>query len=109
MKQLFVAFTLTVGIITAGEPVCAADPAPTTISIPDLHCASCAKKVTTRLTTLAGVEKAEADVKAKTITVTPKVGALLSPKAVWEAVELAEQVPTKLSGPSGTFTSKPKS
>jgi hypothetical protein len=55
------------------------------------------------------VAKAEADLKAKTITVTPKVGAVLSPKAVWEAIEQADEVPTKLTGPSGIFTKKPLS
>jgi len=109
MKQVFAAFTLAVGMIALAATACAAEPAPTTILIPELHCAACAKKVTTKLTTLPGVAKAEADVKAKTITLTPKAGAVLSPKAVWEAVEQEDEVPTKLTGPSGTFTKKPQS
>ena len=109
MKQVFAAFTLAIGMIALAAAAYAADPEPTTILIPELHCAGCAKKVTTKLTTLPGVAKAEADVKAKTITLTPKAGAILSPKAVWEAVEKEDEVPTKLTGPSGTFTKKPLS
>lgn len=108
-KQLFAAFALAVGVFALVGPAGAVDPAPTTISVPELHCAGCAKKVTTKLTTLAGVAKAEADMKAKTITVIPKAGAVLSPKALWEAVEQAEEVPVKLTGPGGTFTKKPLS
>ena len=108
-KQVFAAFALVVGVLASTGADGAADPAPTTISIPELHCGGCANKVTAKLTALTSVAKAEADVKAKTITVTPKPGAVLSPKAVWEAVEQADQVPTKLTGPGGTFTEKPQS
>lgn len=108
-RQLFAAFALAVGVVALAGTTRAADPAPTTISVPEMHCSGCAKKVTTKLTGLTGVAKAETDMKAKTITVTPKAGSVLSPKAVWEAVEQAGEEPTKLTGPSGTFTAKPKS
>lgn len=110
-RQLFAAFALAVGAVALAGTGRAADPAPmtTTISIPEMHCSGCAKKVTTKLTGVTGVDKAEADMKAKTITVTPKAGSVLSPKAVWEAVEQAGQEPAKLTGPSGAFTAKPKS
>ncbi len=107
-KKLFAAFALAVGVFALAGTAGAVDPT-STISIPEMHCAGCAKKVTTKLTTLTGVAKAEADMKTKTITVTPKAGAVLSPKAVWEAVEQTEEVPVKFSGPSGTFTKKPQS
>ena len=108
MKKLFATFALAVGVFALAGTAGAVDPTSTTISIPEMHCAGCAKKVATKLTTLTGVAKAEADMKTKTITVTPKAGAVLSPKAVWEAVEQTEEVPVKLSGPSGTFTKKPQ-
>lgn len=99
---------LAVGLLVGGwHAAYAADPAPTTITIPGMHCGGCAKKVAAKLTAVAGVAKAEADVEAKTIKVTPKGGAVVSPKALWEAVEKAEQTPTKLEGPSGVFTKKP--
>ena len=108
-KRVIVAFALMVGMTALVATANAAEPEPTTVVIPDLHCAACAKKLTTKLTTLTGVSKAEADVKAKTITLTPKAGAILSPKVVWEAIEQEDEVPTKLTGPSGTFTKKPQS
>jgi copper chaperone CopZ len=108
-KQMFAALALAFGVFAPSGSARAAEPTPTTISIPEMHCGGCAKKVTTKLTELPGVAQAEADMKAKTITVTPKPGATLSPKGVWEAVEQAGQVPTKLTGPGGTFTKKPQS
>ena len=77
------------------------------IPVAGMDCGGCAKKVAAKLTAVAGVAKAEADVEAKTIKVTPKGGEVVSPKALWEAVEKAEQTPTKLEGPSGVFTKKP--
>lgn len=106
-KQMFVAMAF--GVFALVGSAGAAEPVPTTISIPEMHCGGCAKKVTTKLTELPGVAHAEADMKAKTITVIPKPGAVLSPKGVWEAVEQAGQVPTKLTGPGGSHTVKPKS
>ena len=108
-KKMLTVFALVVGMVAWIGTVSAADPTPTTIVIPEMHCANCAKGVTTKLLTLPGVAKAEADVKSKTITVTPKAGTVLSPKALWETVEQADEEPTKLTGPSGTFIKKPQS
>ena len=94
--------------ILAAAQLCAADPKPTIITISNMHCAGCAKKVTDQLNTVIGVGKAEADLAAKTVKITPKTNATLSPKALWEAVEKADKTPTKLEGPDGTFTDKPK-
>jgi copper chaperone CopZ len=102
-------FAVAIGVIALAGTVRAAEPAVTTISIPEMHCAGCAKKVTTKLAALKGVVKTEVDMKAKTITVTPKVGSVLSPKELWETVVAGDQEPTKLVGPGGTFTEKPKS
>jgi copper chaperone CopZ len=86
----------------------AADAKPTIITVSGMDCAGCAKKVTDKLNTVAGVAKAEADLAAKTVKVTAKANATLSPKALWEAVEKADKTPTKLEGPGGMFTEKPK-
>lgn len=107
MKHLL---TVAMGLLIAtATQLSAADPKPTTISIPGMHCAGCAKKVTDKLNTVVGVAKAEADMKTKTIKVTSKPNKAFSPKDLWEAVEKADQTPTKLEGPNGTFTEKPKS
>ena len=93
-------------LVLAGTAL-AADLVPTVITIPGMHCGGCAKKVAAKLVEVQGVAKAEPDMETKTIKVTPKADAVLSPKALWEAVETAKQKPMKLEGPSGTFTSKP--
>ena len=83
-------------ILALGSSLRAADPAPTTITIPDMHCGGCVKSVAAKLVAVEGVAKAEANVEAKIITVTPKANVALSPKALWEAVESAKQKPMKL-------------
>ena len=87
----------------------AADPKPatTTLTVPELDCPSCAKKLAAKLVAVPGVAKAEPDVEAKVVKVTHKDGEKLSPKALWEASEKAGFDPTKLAGPDGTFTTKP--
>ena len=86
----------------------AAEPAVTTISIQGMHCAGCANKVTRRLQAVSGVATAKTDAPSSTAWATAKVGAAPSPKAMWEAVEAAGYKPLKVVGPSGTFTTKPK-
>lgn len=81
---------------------------PTTITIPSMHCAGCAKKVANQLVKVPGVAKAQADMKTKTIKITPKAQAALSPRELWEAAEASGETPSRLTGPSGTFTKKPK-
>lgn len=85
----------------------AADPAQTVITVEKMHCKVCAKKLVAKLEKVAGVQKVEADVEAKTLTVTPKAKAVVSPKALWETIEKGDDTPKQLTGPSGTFTSKP--
>ncbi len=95
-----------VGNALAVDPVPA--PATTTITVPELDCPICAKKVVAKLTDVPGVGKIESSVEAKTFTVTAKAGAAPSPKAMWEAVEKGGFDPSKMVGPGGTFTAKPK-
>ena len=85
----------------------AADPPATTITVPEMDCASCAKKVGGKVAEVTGVAKVEYDVQARTLKVTPKAGSTLSPKALWEAVEKGGKDPSKLEGPGGTHTKKP--
>jgi mercuric ion binding protein len=89
-----------------GQPAPAPSPV-TTISVPDMDCPSCAKGVVAKVTAVAGVAKVDANVKERVVRVTPKDRAVLSPKALWLAVEAGGQDPAKLTGPSGTFTKTP--
>jgi copper chaperone CopZ len=97
------------GLLAGRATVYAADPPPTTITVPGMCCAGCAKKIAKKLVQVVGVEKAEPDLATKSVKVTPRPRMVLSPKALWEAVETADEQPTKLQGPAGTFTAKPKS
>jgi copper chaperone CopZ len=82
--------------------------AATRITVPDMDCEVCAEKLVKKLTTVAGVAKVEANVKAQTLTITPKEKETASPKALWETCVAAGYDPAKLEGPGGVFTAKPK-
>lgn len=101
--RVFAAFAVFVLATQAG----AADPLPTTISIPDMDCVSCAKKIGGKVAEVPGVAKVEYDIQTRIIRVTPKAGIAPSPRALWEAVEKGGKDPSKLEGPGGTFTKKP--
>ena len=96
-------------LLALGQALWAADPAPTTITVPDMHCMGCAKKMAKKLYAVQGVAKVEASVEVTTMTVTPKAEKTLSSRALWEAIEKAGYKPSKIEGPSGTFKEKPKS
>jgi len=102
--------TLTIAVcavlLTLGLTLSAAAEAPTTITVPTMDCAGCAKNVAARLKQVPGVASAQANLQAQTITVTPQQAQVLSPRALWEAVEKARHRPSRLEGPSGTFTAK---
>lgn len=95
-------------VLALGTALSAANPAPTTITVPEMHCVGCAKKMATKLYEVPGVAKVQADVPTTTLTVAPKAEQPPSPRALWEAVEKAGYKPGKLIGPSGTFTKKPE-
>ena len=81
----------------------------TTITLKVLSCEGCAKRVREKLSSVRGVDAVTTDLKTKSAVVTPKGETKLSPRQLWEAVEKAGKTPVKLRGPSGSFTSKPKS
>jgi copper chaperone CopZ len=97
-----------IGAIALGTAVSAADPAVTKITCPDLDCPSCAKKVVAKLQAIEGVAEVKADVETKVVTVTAKPNAKLSALALWEACEKGGQDVSKIEGPDGTVTAKPK-
>ncbi len=97
---------VSVPAFVSGQPP--ADPVPTKLTVPGLDCMSCAKKAGDKLYAVPGVGEVKVDIKAKLLIVTPKQGAVMSPRSLWEAVDKAGYEPTKLEGPGGSFTAKPK-
>ncbi|MCA9248317.1 MAG: heavy-metal-associated domain-containing protein [Planctomycetales bacterium] len=79
----------------------------TAIRVNNMHCATCAKKIATRLYRVAGVKEVRASVKKNTAYVLPTQSTTPSPRAMWEAVEAAGFKPLELNGPQGQFKSKP--
>ncbi len=88
-------------------PPAKADAATSKIAVDGMSCAGCAKTVGKAVSAVEGVESAVADVKTKTLTVVAKKGVTPSPKAMWEAVEKAGYMPTRIEGAAGTFEKKP--
>jgi Cu+-exporting ATPase len=64
--------------------------------------------VAAKLVEVPYVDAVQPSVQTRTITVTARPQAAISPRALWEAVEKAGRQPTKLEGPDGTFTAKPQ-
>ena len=81
----------------------------TRVTLEELHCQGCVKKLNGKVTAVSGVAEMRVDMKAKTIWAIHKQGTTPSPKALWEAVEEADQTPTRMDAPSGSYTSKPRS
>jgi Cu+-exporting ATPase len=84
-------------------------PPVTVINVSEMCCNGCVRKVCSRLYEVRGVKLVQCSVQKKVVVVTPQQGVVLSPRALWEAIEKAEDRPVRLAGPSGTFTSKPRS
>ncbi|NNJ24729.1 heavy-metal-associated domain-containing protein [Alienimonas chondri] len=72
-------------------------------------CGGCVKRIEATLTPMDGIAKVSCDIPGKSVTVWPRSSTKLSPKALWEAMGSIGKTPKRLSGPSGTFTEKPKS
>ncbi len=83
-------------------------PHETAIYVVDMHCASCAKKIASRLYRVKGVMKVRTDVKADVAVITPQAKKQIDPKAAWSAVQAAGTQPTRLVGPQGTFVAHEK-
>ena len=105
MKSKFFAMLAVLAISVSSA--LAADVLRTTITVEKMHCAGCAKKLAGKLYEVPGVADVKADVKGKILVVNSKKK--VSPKALWEAVESANDKPLVLDGPSGKFKAKPKS
>jgi len=80
----------------------------TTITVTDMHCKHCAKKIAAKLYLVPGVLEVQASVKANKARIIPQANKSPSPKALWEAIEAAGFEPVKLEGPAGEYSSKPE-
>lgn len=100
---------LSASVIVSRVAVAADSKTETVVTIDGMHCEGCAKKVAKTLEAVKDVASVKIDVKSGKAVVAPAKDKIVSAKALWEAVETASYTPTKLDGPSGTFTKKPKS
>ena len=108
MKNSAVVASVLAWMMACGAIVDGADkPSGTQVSIKGMHCVSCANKVTKKLQAVPNVKSASVDPEKGSAVIVTADGKELSPKAVWEAVESAGYKPTELSGPTGTFKTKP--
>ena len=80
----------------------------TLIQVEDLHCKSCAKKVSRKLYAVKGVVKVRTDVAADVAVVTPQKKKKLDAKALWSAAQKAGFQPVRLEGPAGKYQPDPK-
>jgi copper chaperone CopZ len=78
-------------------------PNETVIFVEDLHCATCAKKVTSRLFKQKGVQRVRTSIALDAAVVTPQAKKTLDTTAAWAALQAAGYQPTRLVGPAGTF------
>lgn len=97
-----------VALSLGGVSIARADSAArSVITVDDMHCSACARKIARKLYAVPGVVLVETDVKADRARVTPQKGRQPSPRALWEAVKKAGFKPIKLEGPAGVFTGEP--
>lgn len=82
-------------------------PAFSKMTLTELDCGHCAKKVAKHVGGVAGVAEVRYDLKAKAVWAIHRPGQSPSPRQLWEAVEQAAHEVQRLETPSGTFTSKP--
>ena len=107
MRNVKTTLLAALAVLALSATAWATEPAPTAITVQEMHCMSCARKMADRLYAVPGVAGVAADVKSKRLTVTAKPGAQPSPRALWEAIEKAGYKPTRLDSPAGKFTAKP--
>lgn len=81
----------------------------TVITVGDLHCKTCAKRIAGKLYTVKGVVKVRTDVKADVAIVTPQKKKKLSVKDLWVAAQKSGFQPVLLEGPAGKYEPDPKS
>jgi copper chaperone CopZ len=94
-------------LVVLATAATAQSPAMTKITLTELHCAGCAKKVAKCVNAVPGVAEVRLDLKARTFFVMHRTNATPSPRALWEAVEQADHAVERMVTPTATYTSKP--
>jgi Cu+-exporting ATPase len=102
------ALLATLACLATASAQAASPVAYTTIQVHDMHCQDCAKKIARKLYAVPGVVEVRADVQKNIAYVVPQQGKSLPPRQLWEAVEASGFKVARLSGPSGTFATKPR-
>ena len=82
-------------------------PAWTRVTLEELDCAGCAKKVARHVGAVPGVAEVRYDLKTRSLYVGHKPNETPSPRALWEAVEKADHKVERLDTPTASHTSKP--
>ena len=80
----------------------------TLIQVGDLHCKTCAKKISRKLYAVKSVVKVRTDVAADVAIVTPQKNKKLDTQALWSAAQKAGFQPVRLEGPAGKYEPDPK-
>jgi len=99
---------LTVLVFLTSAANAQSPPVVTKISVTEIHCQGCVKKLATQLSKVPGVGGVQGDIATATLYVTHQPGVNPSPKGMWEAVVKGDHKPTRMEGPSGVFTQKPQ-
>ena len=94
------AFAAAVVVIALGRVASAAELGQMEITVANMHCKGCAKKIVARLYTVPGVKSVSVDVRSKTLTVTPQKAKAVSPRQLCEAIETADDRPLRVVGPN---------
>ena len=77
------------------------------VTIPNMHCEGCAKKIRSRLFTVAGVAKVSTTLSQNLAEIESSPGKTVSVYEVWDALEKAKFEPSKIVSPEGEFSEKP--
>jgi copper chaperone CopZ len=81
----------------------------TKITLTELHCQGCARKIAKKLHAVPGVAETRVDLNARALFVRHKDGTAPSPRKLWDAVEQADHTPERLQTPSAAYTARPPS
>lgn len=103
-----VLFLLVAGALVPSSIVQALETSRATVVTVSEMCGGCVTKITKHFSEVKEIAELKCDVPTKSVNFIPKKGNELSPFKIWEEMEKIGKAPTKLVGPSGTYTSKPK-
>lgn len=113
LSLAFLCTTLQLAPAAEKTPAVAAEiklaPHETAIYVGDMHCATCAKKISGKLFRVKGVMKVRTNVKQHVAIVTPQSKKVVDVSSAWKAVQAAGFEPVKLIGPEGTYVADEKS